>query len=219
MYTYRTFVRLVLGVAGLAIASLVLGFLFFAEFATRQGTAEVETADAIVVLTGGSRRLREAGRLLQAGKARHLLISGVNRQTSPAKVRELAAINHDKFDCCVTLGYFAKNTRGNAVEARNWLRGHSFTSLIVVTSSYHMPRSLTELALAMPKVRLIPHPVKPDIFLAKPWWMHGENARILAQEYLKFLPSAASLAVNRILKPGASAASMNGGSVYAGTNS
>ena len=54
-----------------------------------------------------------------------------------------------------------------------WVDAHHFTRLIVVTSSYHMPRSLTELGRALPEVALVPYPVVPRTFRAERWWMHA----------------------------------------------
>ena len=197
----------------------ILGFFYFATLTLREQPNALTKADAIVVLTGGSERLGRAGELFRQGKADHLLISGVNRKLTKAKVRQLIGINGAKFNCCVKVGYFAQNTRGNAIEARDWLRQHSFKTLIVVTAGYHMPRSLAELALAMPDVKLIPYAVVPSRFRAQPWWLHSTNARILAQEYIKFLPIAAHLTVDRILRQGQLQSTMGGQTMHAGTNS
>ncbi len=191
--------RLTLVVVGIAAAVLLLGFFLFAAIATRAIEDNSRTADAIVVLTGGSERIGEAARLLRGGRAKKLLISGVNPQTSETAVRRLAGLDAALFRCCVTLGYGAKNTRGNAREARAWQRANKFRSLIVVTAAYHMPRSLVELSQRMPGVELIPHPVLPRRFKSEPWWLHPTNARILAREYIKFLPSAAQYALSRAL--------------------
>ena len=201
------------------IAIFILGFFYFATLTLREKPDELAKADAIVVLTGGSERLRTAGALFRQGKADYLLVSGVNRKNNKAKVQKLVGITGRKFNCCVKVGYFAQNTRGNAIEARNWLRQHNFKTLIVVTAGYHMPRSLAELALAMPDVKLIPYAVVPGQFRNTPWWLHSTNARILAQEYIKFLPIAAHLTVDRILRQGHFHSDMNCKTMHAGTNS
>lgn len=191
--------KLTIAVLGIACAVFVLGFFLFATAATRQPTAIVQTADAIVVLTGGPRRIVEAAKLLREGHAKHLLISGVNKKTSHSALRRIARIDAKLFACCVTVGYLAKNTWGNAVETRDWRRKRKFKSLIVVTANYHMPRSLAELALRMPDVELVPHPVTPKSFKTAPWWLNVSSTRILAQEYIKFLPSAAKLTFARLI--------------------
>jgi uncharacterized SAM-binding protein YcdF (DUF218 family) len=112
---------------------------------------------------------------------------------------KLSGISADTFDCCVDLGYSALDTYGNAEETRQWASNRKYQSLIVVTASYHMPRSLTELSREMPGTRLLPHPVLPKHFRREAWWLHYTTARTLAGEYLKFLPSAARYGVARLL--------------------
>ncbi|MFT5509896.1 MAG: uncharacterized SAM-binding protein YcdF (DUF218 family), partial [Hyphomicrobiaceae bacterium] len=141
-----TWKHIIVRVAALFVAAVMLGFLMFANATTRPVTVAAPRASAIVALTGGAQRIRAAGRLLQNRQAGRLLISGVNRVVSRAKLRRMLAIDSELFDCCVDIDYAAQNTRGNAVETRKWATKHEFDSLIVVTSSYHMPRSLTELS-------------------------------------------------------------------------
>ena len=92
------------------------------------------------------------------------------------------------------------DTAGNANETRAWAASRGYESLIVVTASYHMPRSLAELSLAMPGTELIPHPVVPNNFPPSRWWLHGSVTRTLISEYFKFLPTAAHLTVARLLR-------------------
>jgi uncharacterized SAM-binding protein YcdF (DUF218 family) len=193
---------MVFGVGGLA-ALLALGFVLFASVVTRAPADNNPHADGIVVLTGEGRRIAEGARLLDEGRAHRMLISGVFRRTGKKALLDISGLAEDKFDCCVDVGYAALDTAGNANETRAWAASRSFNSLIVVTASYHMPRSLAELSLAMPGVQLIPHPVVPNNFEPARWWMHAAVARTLISEYLKFLPSAAHLTVARLLHPGA----------------
>ncbi len=150
-----------IGTAGAGLALFVLGFVLFAAIATRKVADEPQRAEGIVVLTGGEARIAEAGRLLESGRGHRLLISGVNRRTSRDDLRRIIKIRPQLFDCCVDIGYDALDTYGNADEARAWANQWHFSSLIVVTASYHMPRSLAEIALAMPETRLVAHAVVP----------------------------------------------------------
>lgn len=126
--------------------------------------AEPERAtDGIVVLTGGALRLDEAAAVMAKGLARRLLVSGVSTDSGPGDIRaRLEALPDEMFNCCVDLGYQARNTIGNADEAAAWARAHGMTTLRVVTAAYHMPRALVELNRALPEVVLLPHPVFPE---------------------------------------------------------
>jgi uncharacterized SAM-binding protein YcdF (DUF218 family) len=190
--------RLSVGAVVVALTLFIIGFVIFAIVTTREAAWPLQPADAIVVLTGGEKRIGKAARLLSEGKARRLLISGVNRQISKQDAQRLTGLDHQLFDCCVDVGYGALDTSGNAAETRDWVATWGFSSLIVVTASYHMPRSLVEMGRAMPELRLIPHPVVPKSFATEPWWLHVDAARILVSEYVKYLPSAARSAVARL---------------------
>jgi uncharacterized SAM-binding protein YcdF (DUF218 family) len=155
-------------------------------------------ADGIVVLTGGEHRLSEAARLLAEGRGKRLLISGANRMASREDLHRKSGLPPTLFDCCVDVGYDAHTTSGNAQETKAWARDRRFTRLIIVTSSYHMPRSLIELGRVMPEVAFVPYPVVSRNFRTERWWMHGATARLLFSEYVKFLPSAARFGVARL---------------------
>jgi uncharacterized SAM-binding protein YcdF (DUF218 family) len=192
--------RVAIGAFGVALWVFTLGFLVFATTAMRDPGTESEHADGIVVLTGGQTRIAEGARLLSEGHGARLLISGVNKQTRRESVQRLSGLADDKFGCCVDLDY-AADTIGNAAETRRWAEANRYDSLIIVTASYHMPRSLAELARAMPEIELIPHPVVPKDLRRTVWWLDPTATRILVSEYLKFLPAAARLAVARALGP------------------
>ena len=185
---------------GLGASAFVLGFVLFTASATRDVPARPAPADAIVVLTGGGQRIEEAARLLANGYGKRLLISGVNHRSSREDVQRLTRLDSQLFRCCVDLGYSALDTAGNAEEAMRWSEDQRYTSLIVVTASYHMPRSLAEIARALPGVRLVPYPVRPKSWRADPWYLNWSAWRVLVAEYLKFIPSAARLAVNRAVE-------------------
>jgi len=91
------------------------------------------------------------------------------------------------YDCCVDLGFEAENTVGNAREIADWAHGHEFFTLIVVTSDYHMPRSLLELKADMPDAHLLPYPVATPDLDARGWWKSPKGTRILVVEYCKYL--------------------------------
>lgn len=190
---------------GAALSLLVLGFILFATMVTRPPLPADPHGDGIVVLTGGSKRIAEGARLLNEGRAKRMLISGVYRQTGRRALLKISGLSEDKFDCCVDIGYAALDTAGNADETRSWAAQRRYGTLIVVTASYHMPRSLAELALALPSARLIPHPITPKSFPAQRWWLNASVTRLLVSEYLKFLPSAAQLTLARLMRGSGSA--------------
>lgn len=179
-------VTLVIG--AVTIAAIVLGAGFLAFVATVQRFDSTPArADAIVAMTGGSQRIGDAVALLADGWGDRLLISGVNETTTPEEIARLVPGRQDLFACCVDLDYRARDTIGNAVETRRWALERGFTSLIVVTSNYHMPRVLRELENALPDLEKIPYAVEPVSLDTRAWWRNSTTTRLLASEYLKFV--------------------------------
>ena len=176
--------------AALLIALMIwgLGLLAFTGRVDQSTPApEPPTADGVVVLTGASNiRLEAATRLLEEGKGKRLLISGVNREATRADVQTVTKAVKPIYDCCVDLGFAAANTVGNARETAEWAKSKGYQSLIVVTADYHMPRSMLELSAAMPGVKLSPYPVKTDLN-AHRWWKTSISARRMIVEYCKYL--------------------------------
>jgi uncharacterized SAM-binding protein YcdF (DUF218 family) len=165
-----------------------VGFALFVLSLPRPAVASESKADAIVALTGEGGRLAPAVLLLEHGGGKRLLISGVNKATSKRSLKTLLQDAGSAFDCCADLGFAAADTRGNAEEAAKWAREHDYRSLIVVTTSYHMPRSLAEFGAQMPDVKLVPFPV-PEERNPTPW----QSFRRLNGEYAKFLASVARI--------------------------
>ncbi len=126
--------------------------------------------------------------LFERGVGERLLITGVHATTTK---KELKAIAHGgpRFDCCADLGWSAANTHGNAAEAAAWVKVHRYHRLMIVTASYHMPRSLAEFGAEMPDVTLESYPVEPDGLDLKAWWRHPRAWRLLQIEYVKYLAS------------------------------
>jgi uncharacterized SAM-binding protein YcdF (DUF218 family) len=144
--------------------------------------------DAIVVLTGASLRLQSGIDLMREGKGRTLFISGVNQRVGIADLLHAAGEEMPQWlVCCVVLGHEAKNTMGNAAETAQWMRQQGYHSLRLVTSWYHMPRSLLDFRRAMPDLEIIPHPVFSDEAKPPAWWSRHSTAVLLVSEYAKYL--------------------------------
>ncbi|MGN6098010.1 MAG: YdcF family protein [Bosea sp. (in: a-proteobacteria)] len=184
--------RRVLALAGIAAAGVATvlfacGYARFAAGIEAREPAVTPRTDAIVVVTGGSQRVGDAIGLLGAERGARLLISGVNEKTSREELARLNPASRDLLGCCVDLDYRARNTIGNAIETRRWARQHGFRSLLVVTSNYHMPRTLAEFGHAMPGVRFVAHPVVTDQLDTSGWWHRWATVKVLAPEYIKYL--------------------------------
>jgi len=170
-----------------AVAILGGGLIWFVLHVPAEEVALDRNADGIVVLTGGASRISDAIELLAAGRGKRLLISGVHRATSAAEIARIMPRYEGLVTCCVDLDHSAVNTTTNAVETRRWVKERGFNSLIVVTSSYHMPRTMAELAKQLPDTALVPFPVVTEKMRNEPWWSSGQTAKLILSEYAKFV--------------------------------
>ena len=191
----RRAVRLLWGVGALLLllaAAWLAGLIVFVSVIPSAIGAAEEATDAIVVLTGGSERLAEGVRLLAAGRAGTLFVSGVGKDVElDALLRGLPPgvplPDPAGRACCIMLGHSADNTVGNARETAAWMAARGFRSLRLVTADYHMPRSLIEFRRAMPDIRIIGHPVFPPQVMRTGWWRWPGTTGLLVGEYDKLL--------------------------------
>ena len=179
-------VKLIFGLVVLVVVVgagfLIGGFLKFTDTVTSYEIAmPTDRADAIVVFTGGAMRIEKAVKLLQDGFGTRLLISGVNPTTSRGSLIKRTGIQPQLFDCCIDIR--AVDTKGNAVEVQKWVEDHGYQSLLVVTSTHHMPRSLLETRRRLRRVKLIPHAVDNDTIDRANWYRDPKSLRHLVYEY------------------------------------
>ena len=178
--------RLLFSLALLALLLIAGFFWYLAELPRSPADPERQT-DAIVVLTGGSGRVAQGLELLEAGKAQKLFISGVYYAVDVNELLRVAERTPEDLTCCISLGYEAGDTRGNAAETAAWIRKQGYRSLRLVTSAYHMPRSLLQFRRLMPEVEILPHPVYPEDYDPAARWRLPGSLSVLLQEYGKYL--------------------------------
>jgi uncharacterized SAM-binding protein YcdF (DUF218 family) len=163
-------------IISLLLIAWVLGFIWFA-IVSPQPTGAHKT-DVIVVPTGGAGRIARGLALLKQGQAPHMLVTGVDAEVKPREFAVQYAVPAKTMACCVTLGFAALDTRGNARETAEWAREHKIRSLRLVTSDWHMRRFALEVADALPGVTVVRDAVRTQPSL----W-------ILFLEYHKFMAS------------------------------
>jgi uncharacterized SAM-binding protein YcdF (DUF218 family) len=172
---------------------------FAARVASSTPARDPRVSDGIVALTGaGSVRIETAVKLLERGKAKRLLISGVNKEVNRADLQRLTHDYGKSFECCIDLGFRAADTQGNARETSAWATYHKVKTLIVVTADYHMPRAMLELRAGVPGVILRPYPVATPVLNARSWWRSADGMRRMSYEYCKYLVILAREGVLRL---------------------
>jgi len=155
----------------------VLGFIWFAGWLPEP--APMERTDAVIVPTGGAGRIARGLDVVQTDSADTLLVTGVDPEVTPGEFAAEFEVPADVMDCCVTLGFAATDTRGNAQETKEWAEQNGIQSLRLVTSDWHMRRASIELRRELPdSVKVIKDAVRSEPSL----WM-------LFVEYHKWLVS------------------------------
>ncbi|MBO4521459.1 MAG: YdcF family protein [Alphaproteobacteria bacterium] len=172
----------------LVIAAVwTVGLFWFASLVNRAPRDITTRTEALIVLTGGTERVAAAIELLKQEKAEKLLISGVNKKVDWVLLAQTIDELPDQLTDKITLGHVACNTRQNALESKDWLERNRFTSVRLVTASYHMPRSMSEFKNVMPDMKIIPHPIFPQTVKHDEWWKWPGTFTLIMSEYMKFL--------------------------------
>jgi uncharacterized SAM-binding protein YcdF (DUF218 family) len=178
-----------LGAGLVALIIWWVGLMTFADRVARSTPAVTPApADGIVALTGGSDvRLRAATDLLESGRGRRLLVSGVNPRVTRGAIWTLTGAAKPLFDCCVDLDFTAANTIGNGRESARWARAMGYHSLILVTADYHTPRAKLELEAMASGTRITVYPVVTPDLDARRCWETATGSRRMVAEYMKYL--------------------------------
>lgn len=192
----RPFARLrlallvIAALVGMVALSLLSGLVLFTGYVLLASENTLQKADAIVVVTGGAGRLDNATKLFQKGYGKRLLISGVHRNYSANNLEAGLKLTPAQISCCIDLDRKALNTVANATQTAIWAKKHKFSRLILVTSAYHMPRTLLEMERAAPNVEFQAYAVRPSnsrgLFQRL---FDGDNVHLLTKEYGKLLLS------------------------------
>ncbi len=169
----------------IVFAAWAAGYCWFNYHIFHYQADSTQKTDAIIVLTGGRNRIAEGAKLLKRGLAQKLFISGVDENSSLQAIEKINDLDFEKKQQ-VYIGKKAMDTVGNANEAKEWIMQNNINSIRLVTSNYHMPRSLAEFRALNPKLTIIPHPVYSEK-VSKKWWKKWKTGKLTASEYSKFL--------------------------------
>jgi len=160
-----------------AVIFWLLGFVLF-SVALPQPVDEGKT-DAVAVPTGSGGRIARGLEILRRSQAGKMLVTGVDPEVKPREFAAQFGVEPQLMQCCVTLGAEAADTRGNALEAADWVKREKLRSLRLVTSDWHMRRAALELRRELPD----------DIELIKDAVATQPTLRTLFLEYNKLLAS------------------------------
>lgn len=166
----------------------ILGWLWFAtSIAIAEPVEAKMKTDAIIVVTGGNGRVNAGLDLLDDGQAPKLFISGVHKAAKKSDIykswKRPTSKRKSNKPCCVYLGYEALDTNQNAIEVSDWVKKNRIETIRLVTSTYHMPRTMHLVKRKLPDTTVKAYPVFTDDF--EPW--KGRFWSLSFSEYNKFL--------------------------------
>ena len=177
--------KILLIIYGAVLCGWFVGFLNFCQQIYNYPQDHTTHTDALIVLTGGRNRINVAGELYNKNIADSMFISGGNKNVSLEHIEELNGISLSNKDN-VFLDQKSLDTIGNARESIEWIKNNNIRSIRLVTSNYHIPRSLLEFKSRFPDLQIIIHPVYSNK-VRKKWWRNWGTFVLIATEYNKYL--------------------------------
>lgn len=135
----------------IAIWCLLFGF-FLIDALSFKGITQ-EQCDNVIVLTGGKNRIQHALRSIKTNRSKNIFISGVYAKTT---LNDILGEDENKEGVNFILGKKARNTFENADEIDNWVRINGIKKIMLITSDYHMRRSILALNHKNKTVKIIP---------------------------------------------------------------
>lgn len=164
---------------GVVLCIWIIGLVIFIASTMHSGV-NVESAEVVVILTGGSDRLGEGFKLFRKSGAKWLLISGVGDGVVKSDFKRYFTkyqVNPDE----VVLGKTAADTMGNAFETGMFMQMRGYKKMLVVTSRYHLPRSRAVFSLENPDIEANYYGVVSGGYTASSW----SSTMLIVSEYNK----------------------------------
>jgi uncharacterized SAM-binding protein YcdF (DUF218 family)/glycosyltransferase involved in cell wall biosynthesis len=159
-------------------------------------TSPLEVSDVIVVFAGGvgesgkagggtQERIQHAIDLYATGRSRHLVLSSGYVYSFPeAEVMRTLAVDRGVPPEAIVLEQRSTNTFQNVTFVHEILRDRGWTSVLLVSSPYHMRRALLVWRKVAPGIRVIPAPPPRSQFYDHVSGASLEQVRAVLHEYL-----------------------------------
>jgi len=160
------FTRMILSLLLLLIVPAAIPHLL----ALREPGPPARPADAIFVLTGGEGRIQEGYSAWSGGAARELYILGAGVRVPVTRiVPDGSRIPAEALSRIHVEGW-SENTLENAFSAKSAVGEGKYSSVILVTSDYHVPRAVLAFRTVLPAdVSLSTIRVRPEGGAGAPW--------------------------------------------------
>ena len=177
--------KLALYIFSLIILFLIYGFIIFLKNIEYKKVNFDNQTDGIAVLTGGKGRINLGLELFIKRKNLKLIISGVDK-----KVSDKSIIPNDLEDNSnITIDKDSENTYQNAKIINKWTSKYKLQNITIITSYYHMPRSMMLMQSLMPNINFYSFPVEKKISNKTSFRENILYYFFLTEEYIKYVVS------------------------------
>lgn len=175
------------------ILLILLFFLYFLKYfievhSSAKNNYQNKSYDAAVVLTGDKYRINKGLELIKEDIVNKLLISGVNKDINKNQIEKQYINFKELFNCCIEIENKSRNTFENARESYLWMKNNNFKSLIIISSSYHLPRTKLEFSRFIKEENIF--------FLSSDNFLKNISFKKLFIEYIKYIRTNLSLIIS-----------------------
>jgi len=154
----------------------------------------INLSSNVVILTGGTNRIKEGFEVIYKLDKKSIsnlkvLVSGTGKGFSKLSLQEKLNPNFDLrlIECCVELDDVSQDTYSNAVETSKWVSKNNIEEILLITSNYHIPRSILEFQNKMPNLKILYYPITPKQHQINNWLKSFETFSLIFIEYCKYI--------------------------------
>ena len=154
----------------------------------------INLSPKIVILTGGTNRIKEGFEVINKLDKKSItnlkvLVSGTGKGFSKLSLQEKLNPGFDLrlIECCVELDSVSQNTYSNAIETSKWVSKNNIKEILLITSNYHIPRSILEFQNKMPNLKILYYPIIPKKHQINNWLKSFETFSLIFIEYCKYI--------------------------------
>ena len=154
----------------------------------------INLSSKVVILTGGTNRIKEGFEVIYKLDKKSItnlkvLVSGTGKGFSKLSLQEKLNPGFDLrlIECCVELDSVSQNTYSNAIETSKWVSKNNIEEILLITSNYHIPRSILEFQNKMPNLKILYYPIIPKKHQINKWLKSFETFSLIFIEYCKYI--------------------------------
>ncbi len=167
----------------LLVIFLCIGFIkFYLSIKNYKDEGNINI-QGIAVLTGGKGRIAEGIKIFREHPESYLIISGVDKSVETEEIIPLDFLKNPR----VFIDKNSETTLDNAKEIIAWSYKNKIQDILIVTSDYHMPRSLLVLFKKGKGLNFYANPITSSIYFKKNLFRDSKLLQFLLVEYFKYL--------------------------------